>query len=392
MTAYYNENEPFAAAWLRELIARNLIAPGDVDERSIEDVTPNDVRGYTQCHFFAGVGVWSYALRLAGWPDDRPVWTGSCPCPPFSSAGKKKACPGCGGTNPIPCPRRTGHFICCLCGHAWLADGRHLWPEFWRLIRDGRPDVVFGEQVASEDGRTWLDIVRASLEIMAYRLGYQDTCASGVGAPHIRQRLYWVANTAGEQRDTRRIGTAGSQPGTIERLARSRADGGLAHHHHHQGLEGRRQSGGECTTERAAGSGSMAGGVEHGASDGWIERRSESSGRGTTGRQFSWMAEPDGTGRGSRGASAAPAGYGNTTRSTGSAYQPEPAGPINSFWRDADWLFCRDERWRPVEPGTFPLAHGVAARVGRLRGYGNAINAEAARHFIEVYLETEGTR
>ncbi|MCS5931780.1 DNA cytosine methyltransferase [Klebsiella pneumoniae subsp. pneumoniae] len=27
-------------------------------------------------------------LRLAGWPDDKPVWTGSCPCQPFSAAGK----------------------------------------------------------------------------------------------------------------------------------------------------------------------------------------------------------------------------------------------------------------------------------------------------------------
>jgi DNA (cytosine-5)-methyltransferase 1 len=35
MTAWYNENDPQKAAWLRELIARDVIAPGDVDERSI---------------------------------------------------------------------------------------------------------------------------------------------------------------------------------------------------------------------------------------------------------------------------------------------------------------------------------------------------------------------
>jgi hypothetical protein len=62
--------------------------------------------------------------------------------------------------------------------------------------------------------------------------------------------------------------------------------------------------------------------------------------------------------------------------------------PTNGFWRDADWLGCRDGKWRPVEPGTFPLAHGAAARVGRLRAYGNAINAEAARVFIEAVMET----
>lgn len=65
-TAYYNENDPFAAQRLRDLIAAGHIAAGVVDERSIEDVIPSDLHGFTQCHFFAGVGVWSYSLRLAG--------------------------------------------------------------------------------------------------------------------------------------------------------------------------------------------------------------------------------------------------------------------------------------------------------------------------------------
>jgi hypothetical protein len=72
VTAYYNEIEPFAAQWLRNLIDAGHIAPGVVDTRSIEEVTANDLKGFTQCHFFAGIGVWSYALRRAGWSDDRP--------------------------------------------------------------------------------------------------------------------------------------------------------------------------------------------------------------------------------------------------------------------------------------------------------------------------------
>jgi len=88
VTAYYNEIDPFAAQWLRNLIAAGHIAPGIVDERSIEDVIPEELEVYTQCHFFAGIGGWSYALRLAGWPDDKKVWTGSCPCQAFSNAGK----------------------------------------------------------------------------------------------------------------------------------------------------------------------------------------------------------------------------------------------------------------------------------------------------------------
>ena len=82
MAVYYNENNKFNAQWLRELIKRGAIAPGDVDEASIEDVVPADLAGYTQCHFFAGIGTWSYVLRRAGWPDDRRLWTGSCPCFP----------------------------------------------------------------------------------------------------------------------------------------------------------------------------------------------------------------------------------------------------------------------------------------------------------------------
>lgn len=166
MTAYYNEFDPYAAQWLRNLINAGELAPGDVDDRSIVDVRPDDLRGYTQCHFFAGIGGWGLALRLARWPDDRPVWTGSCPCQPLSSTGSRK-------------------------GHA---DQRHLWPAFYGLISECSPSVVFGEQVASRDGREWLSAVRADLETLGYAVGAADLCAASVGAPHIRQRLFWLAN------------------------------------------------------------------------------------------------------------------------------------------------------------------------------------------------------
>jgi hypothetical protein len=54
----------------------------------------------------------------------------------------------------------------------------------------------------------------------------------------------------------------------------------------------------------------------------------------------------------------------------------------------ADWLFCRDGKWRPVKSGTKPLANGVAGRVGQLRAYGNAIVAPVAEAFITAYMDS----
>jgi DNA (cytosine-5)-methyltransferase 1 len=52
-----------------------------------------------------------------------------------------------------------------------------------------------------------------------------------------------------------------------------------------------------------------------------------------------------------------------------------------------DWLYCRDGKWRPVEPGTFPLAHEAPSRVGRLRAYGNALDLETATQFCKTVKE-----
>ncbi|HBS5758138.1 C-5 cytosine-specific DNA methylase [Klebsiella pneumoniae] len=310
-SAYYNEIDPFAAQWLRNLIAAGHIAPGEVDERSIEDVTPDDLRGFTQCHFFAGIGVWSHSLRLAGWPDDRPVWTGSCPCQPFSAAGKGDG----------------------------FADERHLWPHLFHLISERRPQHVFGEQVASGNANTWFDLVQADLEGVGYAFGLVPFTSAGIGAPHIRERAYWVAN-AGSGRYDRRTAAAGQETRAGAGIAIGVGIGGLGNANVAR-LEG--LSGNDCPAGR----------------------------------------------EGATGPAAAPGFHLRTLE-------------VNGFWRDADWLLCRDGKWRPVEPGTFPLVDGAAARlgrvepgvarvassnrVGRLKGYGNAINAQAAAAFIRAYM------
>lgn len=197
MSAYYNECDPYAAQWLRNLITAGLIAPGDVDERSIEDVRSEDLSGYTQCHFFAGIGGWSCAFRLAGWPDTKPVWSGSCPCQPFSVANVAH-----GGAK----------------GHE---DSRHLLPAFTGLIGESKPPVIFGEQVANAIKWGWLDECFAALESHNYSCGAAVIPASSIGASHERKRVFFVADTSSERRQgyqqIQRIPLSARETFTIDR-------------------------------------------------------------------------------------------------------------------------------------------------------------------------------
>ena len=275
MTSYYNELDPYAAQWLRNLIAAGHIAPGDVDERSITEVRPDDLRPYTQCHFFAGIGGWSRALRLAGWGDDRAVWTGSCPCQPFSAAGQGKG----------------------------FDDERHLWPAWFNLIRECQPAIVFGEQVDAAIRHGWLDLVSSDLEGIGYAFGAAGLPAASVGAPHIRQRLWFVADAAGErrigQRVLLRLDESGRNAEAFSEIARSGA----------------------------------------------ISSMGNADDEGSQGR---WLGG-------------------------------------DGFWRQTELIACRDGKARPVEPGIFPLANGVSARVGKLRAAGNAIVPQVAAEFIHAY-------
>lgn len=343
--AYYNEIDPFAAQWLRNLIAAGHIAPGEVDERSIEDVTPDDLRGFTQCHFFAGIGGWSYALRLAGWPDNRPIWTGSCPCQPFSSTGKG----------------------------AGFGDDRHLWPAFGWLIKQCRPQRIAGEQVAGGRADPWFDLVQNDVERMGYAFGLTPFPAAGVGSPNERERAYWVADANLQYESTARNEARTAEPvrsGEIIWLANS-------------------------ARERCDGVDPLLQRKEPGR---YPQSLPEITGnRSTDGLGNSNFTRLEGFG-GNDGAAG-------RERATGPAAAPglhlRPL-EVNGFWRDADWLLCRDGKWRPVEPGTFPLVDGAAARmgrvepgvarvassnrVGRLKGYGNAINAQAAAAFIRAFM------
>ena len=405
---YYNEFDPYAAQWLRNLIEAGHIPQGEVDTRSIKDVRASDLTGFVQCHFFAGLGGWSHALRLAGWPEDRPVWTGSCPCQPFSAAGAQK------GT----------------------ADDRHLWPTWFNLIRQCRPPVVFGEQVESAINHGWLDLVQSDLESESYACGAVGIPAGGVGAPHIRQRLWFVADA---QHDGGRANEQGRQ--AQGRTVDGRSSGLADTQHAERGAErqidtdahgrdglGRggdvseladansgRHDGRATATRRQAGAST---GIASGsASDqlagaGWqrvvFSAECDEDGYcpickdidfadcscpGPTQDEYEYEERFDGlfARRMADSQCEGLEGYdgdGNDRDEPGRVNAQQAGSVTPSSWSDCDWLPCRDGKARPVEPGTFPLAHGVSGRVGRLRAYGNAIVPQVAQAFIEAYLES----
>lgn len=333
MTAYYNEIDPAQAARLRALIKLKVIADGEVDERSIEDIRPSELGGFTQCHFFAGIGGWSRALRLAGWPDDRPVWTGSCPCQSFSAAGQGKG----------------------------FADERHLWPAWFHLIGEREPPIIFGEQVDAAIKHGWLDLVQTDLEAAGYATGHAVIPAASVGAPHGRHRLWFVANADHARSQGRRCAQLP-----------------------------------KCTDQRIVGPGSPSSDLADTLHAGRAERRTIAGDRSIAGScELSSMAItdlPDEHGRASSGEQSihvigngqpSTVEYGASEQARLSRFARERR-KTNGFWLDADWIPCRDGKWRPIEPGVFPLAHGVSGRMDLLRGFGNAIVAQQAAAFIEA--------
>jgi len=381
---FYNEWDPYAASWLRQLVEDGHIPPGEVDERDINTIDPDELIRYTQCHFFAGIGGWVYALRLANW-GDRRVWTGSCPCQPFSVAGNKK-----GASD----------------------KERNLWPVWFNLIKVVRPDTVFGEQVASavNEKYQWLDAVSHDLEDEGYRIGSGILPACSVKAPHIRQRLWFVADTEHNgrnrsQADTSLEGSNESGIGIPVGDDTAFARGGMADPQNH-GREGRR-----TTTEREGsenledesefdvrGESSRHGEVSGIVADndsiglkvereGEIQERQNESGDNADGCGID-MADPSDKGLEgglSGGQNEEWEAIDRHVGCSGTTGEGEPGQ-----WDGIVWFYCKDKKIRPIKPGIQPLAYGVSARVGKLRAIGNAIVPQVAAEIITAYMEEKG--
>ena len=388
MTAYYNEFKPEAAHMLRQLIKDGLIAPGEVDERSIEEVKADDIKGFTQCHFFAGIGGWSVALRLAGWPDTRPVWTGSCPCQDYSSAGKQEGMEG----------------------------ARDLWPVWDGLIGVARPPIIFGEQVKDAIPHGWIDRVRFNVENKGYALGSAVLPAASVNAPHKRDRLWYVA-------DSHSWGTGGGLLGApsecAENSGRAEAPGQRSAYADHAGgfnggdmadseLWGRDtrlpgDTGGEGSAglrpvvarprglvdSEHDGQPATENGRGHATSLHGSQRRpnvSEQSAGASMPGELPAHNVGDAIITGLQGF----AGYGhNSGERRWLDEEPRGPAPASGFWSDYDWIICGDGKARripAVESGICIVANGVRFRAPLLHGFGNAIVPEVAARFIRAVM------
>lgn len=410
---YYNEIDPHAAEWLANSMQAGLIPYGFIDTRSIRLVQPADLDGFTHCHFFAGIGGWAYAARLAGWPDDRELWTGSCPCQPFSAAGKREG----------------------------AADERHLWPDFLRLIRARRPACVMGEQVAGALGYGWFDGVRADLAGEDFASRTVDIPALAVNAPHERNRLYWVARndgSCGPLDDA--VGSRLVESGAALRPGRDAADdangrgrggdmadpdGGLGDWRSVQqerGSPGRTASRGADAGEdgglavaNAPGQGrrELLGPGESGSPDG--ERPSNQPAR-PDGRLVRECQEPVAVADPEHGRRQGRDEEAERGRQQGSNPVDGSDGRDRSprgmdFWRRSEWLVCHDGKARRAEPGAPLLVDGVrgrvlvrrpegfpegafegeaerwVSRVGAWKGAGNAIVPQEAAEVIAAYRD-----
>jgi DNA (cytosine-5)-methyltransferase 1 len=318
--AYYNEIDQDAAAWLRINIDAGLCAPGFVDTRSIKEVQPDDLYGFDQHHFFAGIGGWSYAARLAGWPDAQPLWTASCPCQPFSVAGKQA------GTD----------------------DARHLWPDLLRLWRAFRPACGVGEQVAGSAGYGWFDGVRADLEREGYAGRAVDIPACAIDAPHQRQRLYWVALAYTE--------SGGSRAGLCE-------DAEI--------VNGTEPSDGHGVTLGDAIGPRLEGQRWDGDRGGEWPQSDRSASEADGGE----LAYPNITvvqGQSSTGQLRVDEQDARTHH-----------GRNGSWWSGADWIICHDQKARRVADAGAPLlVDGFPNRILAWRGFGNAIVPPLAAEVI----------
>lgn len=332
MKVYYNEFDKKKCAALNALMQDGIIRLGDIDDRPIQEVKGYELREYERCHFFAGVGLWDMALDLAGWEEGCRVWTGSCPCQPFSTAGRQKG----------------------------KTDDRHLWPFWLSLIQECCPPVIFGEQVNAAITHGWLDDVYQGLETEGYAVGSVVLPASAVGAPHRRERLWFVGYAQSKQW---RIPVRERQKENTKPIRAGESCGALGYSEHDGPLAGQ-ESGGNGQA------------IQH------HQEGENSTGKPTGTSESSDVADTE---------CKRPSGQGELpgpmyTAESGEREADQSNYDCSGHWQNGEWIDCPDGKQRLIEPRIPLLANGYPERVGVIHCAGDAIVPQVAAEFIRATL------
>lgn len=259
---------------------------------------------------------------------------GGYPCQPFSLAGHRRG----------------------------EDDERHLWPDVARVLRECEPAWCFFENVAGHLSLGGHDVIR-ELQALGFRVACSLWTAEEVGAPHRRERLFILA--AHPDRINVRVqqGRGVGQDGTGADVARD--DGAPCDVANTQGIRwsARRREPSGGTTQQPVSSRDGAT-LAHPERDAGNERRPGDAREGARG----WDAD-----RGTLGPDH--------------VAHADHRGQLQPEGRQSDQRrWPGDGGWWATEPDVGRVAHGVAARVERLRLLGNGVAPEqAAQAFVELY-------
>jgi DNA (cytosine-5)-methyltransferase 1 len=343
LKVYYNDNNKKICHWLEKLIENNLIPNGVVDSRDIKEVKGSELVDFDQIHLFAGIGGWAYALQLANWPLEKKIMTGSCPCQPFSSANNNKK---------------------------GFDDERHLWPEMFRIIKESKIDTIFGEQVAAKPGYAWLSRVQTNLEEEDFVVGICELAAGGFGAPHKRQRLFWVAHTRCDKEGLLQESRISNEENGVEsssEFGRTSTPEFLANTEFFRlrskrlreiEEEARKSKETEEERERFR--------VDSGASDGLTLFPLGDADRNGFNGENPCLSERE-----------------RTSREDSFTYKG------HDYWAQYELATGWDGKTRRIKPGVRLLVDGLRNRLVKLSGLGNAIVPQVAAEFIKAYMEIE---
>jgi len=276
------------------------------------------------------------------------IITGGYPCQPFSVAGNKKG----------------------------EQDPRHLWPEYFRLVKECRPTWVIGENVGGHI-KLGLDTVLKDLESEGYSARTFSISAASIGANHKRERVWIVAHSndrlskqSNEEvrtgRNTFDNGNSDMANSSSERLERHRREHEL------------REDSEEGKVSRSSEDVADSEGIKSWEQTEW-EGRKNSSGGSSNSRGHSQEKTKDvaNSERIRQQGPGKPIGSGNTETNSN--------GETSWFNHGSE----REEGWWDVEPNVGRVAHGISNRVDRLKSLGNSLIPHIPYYIGQSIIQTE---